>query len=181
MNQLLQDLSDLGLGDYVRFDLSIVRGLAYYTGVVFELFDTRGELRAIAGGGRYDDLLKVVSGTDMPALGFGMGDVVLRELLVDRGLLPEAGGAIEYYVIGVTPEMRPHVLGLVHELRSAGHAVEYGLKHQGVGKQLKNAGALQARQAVIIGPDEIAVGEAVLRSMASGEERKVRLAELTGS
>jgi histidyl-tRNA synthetase len=180
MHQLLQDLSDLGLAEYVRFDLSIVRGLAYYTGVVFEIFDTAGELRAIAGGGRYDDLLRVVSGSDMPALGFGMGDVVLRELLVDKGLLPSAASGVDYFVIGVTPEMRPHVLGLVGKLRGAGHAVEYGFKHQGVGKQLKNAAALQAQQTVIIGPDEIAAGEVVLRSMGAGEERKITLSELLG-
>lgn len=181
MRQLLQDLSDFGLGEYVRFDLSIVRGLAYYTGVVFEIFDTRGELRAIAGGGRYDDLLRIVSGTDMPALGFGMGDVVLRELLIDKGLLPPVSPAVEYYVIGVTPEMRPHVLALVNKLRTAGHAVEYGFKHQGVGKQLKNAAALHARQTVIVGPDEVAAGEVVVRSMASGEERKVSVTQLAGA
>jgi histidyl-tRNA synthetase len=148
--------------------------------MVFELFDTRGELRAIAGGGRYDDLLRVVSGTDLPALGFGMGDVVLRELLVDRGLLPVAERTVDYYVVGVTPEMRPDVLRLVGPLRGAGYAVEYGLRHQGVAKQLKNAAALHARKAVIVGPDEIAAGVAIVRSMDSGEETRIPLGVLRG-
>src|SRR5690606_1372936 len=85
LNELFSHLRAMGLEGYVRFDLSVVRGLAYYTGVVFELFDTRGELRAICGGGRYDDLLRVIAGVDLPALGFGMGDVVLTELLAERG------------------------------------------------------------------------------------------------
>src|SRR5690606_11765305 len=85
-----QRLAALGLGDFIRFDPGIVRGLAYYTGTVFEIFDRKGELRAICGGGRYDRLLASVSDADLPAVGFGMGDVVLAELLRDRSLLPDA-------------------------------------------------------------------------------------------
>ena len=171
-------LRAMGLGDFVRFDLSIVRGLAYYTGIVFELFDTRGELRAICGGGRYDNLLKVVGGVDMPALGFGMGDVVLRELLSDRGLLPSTAHAIDYYLVSVTPEERPTLLSLAHGLRDAGWSVEYALKHQGVGKQFKNASALGARRVVTLGPDEVAQGVAAVKDFASGEERRVAIPDL---
>ncbi|HZD04513.1 MAG TPA: ATP phosphoribosyltransferase regulatory subunit, partial [Longimicrobiales bacterium] len=81
-------LEAMGLGGFVEIDLRIVRGLAYYTGIVFELFDRTGDLRAICGGGRYDRLLELVGGEPLPAVGFGMGDVVLAELLGDRGLLP---------------------------------------------------------------------------------------------
>ncbi len=176
--ELFDGLAALGLADFVRFDLSVVRGLAYYTGVVFELFDTRGELRAICGGGRYDDLLRVVSGTDLPALGFGMGDVVLRELLEQRNLLPTFDRRLDYYVIGVAPEQRAEVLRLVHRLRDQGAAVEYALRHQGVGKQLKSAAALNAARAVIIGPDEVAEGVGVVREMASGAETRVPLADI---
>ena len=98
MTELLADLrryfdclDGLGVLDWVTIDLKIVRGLAYYTGIVFELFDAKGELRAICGGGRYDTLLQSLGGVDLPALGFGMGDVVLAELLRDRGLLPSQG------------------------------------------------------------------------------------------
>jgi histidyl-tRNA synthetase len=126
-------LDAMGLGGFVRFDLSVVRGLAYYTGIVFELFDRKGELRAICGGGRYDNLLANLGGADLPALGFGMGDVVLRELLSDRGLLPSGAAGIDYYLVAVTPGERPAVLSLAHRLRDAGRSVEYGFKAKGVG------------------------------------------------
>lgn len=173
-------LRAMGLGAFVRFDLSIVRGLAYYTGIVFELFDARGELRAICGGGRYDNLLKQVAGVDLPALGFGMGDVVLRELLADRGLLPSTAQVVDYYVVAVTPEQRDALLSLVHGLRDAGWSVEYGLRHQGVGKQFKNAAALGARRVVTLGPDEVAQGIAAVKDMETGEETRVSLEELVG-
>ncbi|HET6229125.1 MAG TPA: histidine--tRNA ligase [Longimicrobiaceae bacterium] len=179
MATLFATLEAMGLREYARFDLSIVRGLAYYTGIVFELFDTRGELRAICGGGRYDDLLKRVSGTDLPALGFGMGDVVLRELLSDRGLLPETKQALDYYVIAVSAEERPAMLALAHGLRDAGHSVEYGFRAQGVGKQMKLASTLGARRVAVLGADEVAQGVANVKDMQSGEETRIPLAELT--
>ena len=178
MGECLALLEAMGLGAYVRFDLSVVRGLAYYTGIVFELFDARGELRAICGGGRYDHLLKQTGGVDLPALGFGMGDVVLRELLSDRGLLPGTAHAIDFYLIAVTPAERPELLALAHRLRDAGHSVDYALRAAGVGKQFKNASALGARRTVVLGPDEAAEGVAVVRDMASGDERRVPLAEV---
>lgn len=176
--QLFAHLEAMGLGDFVRFDLTIVRGLAYYTGTVFELFDVRGELRAICGGGRYDDLLKRVGGTDVPALGFGMGDVVLTELLRDRGLLPDTAHSLDYYLVAVGPEQRPAALSLAHRLRDAGRSVEYGFKAQGVGKQFKNASALGARRVVVLGPDEVAASVAAVKDMASGEEVRVPIEEL---
>ena len=91
-------LEDLGVADWVQLDLSIVRGLAYYTGIVFELFDAQGEFRAICGGGRYDNLLKSLGGVDLPALGFGMGDVVLGELLRARGLSDAPIGEPDFWV-----------------------------------------------------------------------------------
>ncbi|HEY0038692.1 MAG TPA: histidine--tRNA ligase [Longimicrobium sp.] len=178
MGQFFGALQAMGLGDYVRFDLSIVRGLAYYTGIVFELFDTRGELRAICGGGRYDNLLKQIAGVDLPALGFGMGDVVLKELLTDRGLLPSTKQSVDYYLIAVTPEQRGDMLALAHRLRETGASVEYGLKQQGIGKQFKNASAVGARRTVVLGPDELAEGVAVVKEMETGQESRVPLAEL---
>ena len=181
MHRFLADLDALGVADYVRFDLGVVRGLAYYTGFVFEIFDVRGELRAVAGGGRYDDLLARVSPTDLPALGFGMGDVVLRELLTDRGLLPTDSLALDYYVVGVTPEQRHDVLRIVRALRQLGNAVDYGLRHQAVGKQLKVAAALNARRAVIVGPEEVERGVVIVRLMGAGEESIVPLEQLFGN
>jgi histidyl-tRNA synthetase len=178
MYVLFEHLDALGLSAFVRFDLSVVRGLAYYTGMVFEMFDARGELRAIAGGGRYDNLLGVIAGVDLPALGLGMGDVVLRELLSDRGLLPTRAERLDYYVVAVAPEQRPDLLRLVRSLRERGESVEYSLRPQPVGKQLKAAAAAGAARAVILGPDELAAGVAVVRTMGSGEEARIPLQQL---
>jgi histidyl-tRNA synthetase len=177
-DELFSIIRAMGLSDYVRFDLTVVRGLAYYTGIVFELFDRKGELRAICGGGRYDALLANVSGADLPALGFGMGDVVLKELLSDRGLLPQAAQTLDYYLVAVTPEQRGDVLALAHRLRDAGRSVEYGFRPKGVGKQFKDASALNARRVAVLGPDEVAQGVAAVKDMATGEETRVPLEEL---
>src|SRR6266702_4691351 len=92
----------MGLGDFVAVDLTIVRGLAYYTGIVFELFDTGKSLRAVCGGGRYDGLLKALGGVDLPALGFGMGDVVLGELLKERRPADQASTKLDAFLIAVS-------------------------------------------------------------------------------
>jgi histidyl-tRNA synthetase len=173
MRTLFDTLEAMGLGGYLRFDLSVVRGLGYYTGIVWELFDARGELRAIAGGGRYDGLLAAVGGTDLPALGFGMGDVVLRELLADRDLLPDTAPATDYYLVSITEDERTEMVRLAQRLREAGRSVEYGYRQQGVGKQFKNAAAAGARRTVVLGPDEVAAGEVVVREMGGGEERRL--------
>lgn len=127
----LEFLAGLGVADWVALDLSIVRGLAYYTGIVFELFDAKGELRAICGGGRYDTLLESLGGVDLPALGFGMGDVVLGELLQDRGLFPAEGddGPDLQLVAGngAATAGFPKALELVTALRGAGFSVAHGL------------------------------------------------------
>ena len=171
-------LHSMGLGDFLQIDLRIVRGLAYYTGIVFELFDRQGELRAICGGGRYDRLLELVGGEALPAVGFGMGDVVLGELLADRGLIPEYERSVEYWIVPVTPEERSAALGLAHSLRDRGHSVAYALKEQGVGKQMKAATREGARTVLVLGPDEVARDCVVARDMATGEEREIPLAEL---
>jgi histidyl-tRNA synthetase len=177
MAEILGHVAAMGLGGYVRFDLSIVRGLAYYTGIVFELFDARGELRAICGGGRYDNLLGQVGGVQLPALGFGMGDVVLKELLSDRGLLPDARQTLDYYVIA-PPEQRGELLAIVHRLRDGGASVDYAYKPAGINKQFKNASALGARRTVVLGPETSAEGVAVVRDGETREETRVPLAEL---
>ncbi len=172
---LFSRMDAMGMARFVRFDLSVVRGLAYYTGIVWELFDARGELRAIAGGGRYDTLLERLSGTDLPALGFGMGDVVLRELLIDRALIPEVEEVPDYYLVAVTPDQQPTLLSVAQRLRADGNRVEYALRDQSVGKQFKNAAAVGARRTLVLGPDEVAAGEAVVREMSSGEESRLSL------
>ena len=171
-------LGDAGFAESVVFDTRIVRGLAYYTGTVFEIFDRKGALRAICGGGRYDDLLGRVSASNLPAVGFGMGDVVLGELLRERGLLPEARPAADWFIVAIGEEQQPMVRRAASALRAGGASVAYSLRSIGVGKQFKEAGARGAARALVLGPDEVARGEAVVKEMKSGAETMVSLEEL---
>ena len=166
-------LEAMGLGRYVRFDFTVVRGLAYYTGIVFELFDRAGEMRAICGGGRYDRLLELVGGEPLPAVGFGMGDVVLAELLRDRGLAPAADPGCDDYVIWVEAAQRSLGMRVARGLRRQGRTVLYGLAPRGVGKQLRSAARLGAARAIIIGPDEAASGTVTVRDLGSGRQEAV--------
>lgn len=180
LRESLSALDAMGLGDFIDLDLTIVRGLAYYTGTVFELFDAQRALRAICGGGRYDNLLQQVGGVDLPALGFGMGDVVLAELLKERGLAPDAPTGAQVFLVSVTAQDRPAVLRLAHDLRDAGLRVEYALDDDKMGKQLKLADARRARFAVVLGPDERARNAAVLKDLGAGSQRDVALGDLAG-
>jgi histidyl-tRNA synthetase len=171
-------LAEMGLAAFTRYDPAIVRGLAYYTGTVFEIFDRQGELRAICGGGRYDRLLGAVSGSDLPAVGFGMGDVVLTELLRDRKLLPDTGPTVDVFIVAMGEEQRPLLLQLAQALRGAGRSVLYPLRTGGVGKQLKEADARGARQVIILGTEEVARGAVTVRSMAGGEQSEIGIERL---
>lgn len=167
-----------GLGEYVQFDARLVRGLAYYTGLVFEVWERRGESRAICGGGRYDDLLASLGGPDLPALGFGMGDVVLGDLLRDRGLIPEAKGGVNDFVIYVSQAELATALRVAHGLRERGRRVALDFAGRSVGRQFKAAGQAGAERAIVIGPEELARGEVVVRDMHTGSERSVALERL---
>jgi histidyl-tRNA synthetase len=162
----LEHLKALGLADFVTFDPSIVRGLAYYTGIVFELYDARGEFRAICGGGRYDNLLASIAGVDLPALGFGMGDVVLGELLKARGQLPAAQQGLDYWVAYENAGQLADAMRVAASLRRSGASVEYALKPGALGKQLQTAGKAGALAAVIIRAD----GSMVRKDLATGKE-----------
>jgi histidyl-tRNA synthetase len=178
LRECLDHLGAMGLGAFVDADFRIVRGLAYYTGVVFELFDAQRSLRAICGGGRYDELLKQVGGVDLPCVGFGMGDVVLGELIEERDGPPRPEPVVAVFVATVTEEDRPAALALAHALRDRGVRVEFALKKQALGKQLELAAARGARAAVVLGPEERAAGQAVVRTLATGSERRANLADL---
>jgi len=146
LENILQNLAARGLGSFVKIDYRVIRGLAYYTGVVFEAFDAKGEFRAIAGGGRYDNLVKLISGgkVNLPALGFGMGDVVLLEILKSRGLLPKFDSHVDVFVLIEDETLRAPSLKLVQDLRTAGFAVEYSLTPSKSDKQFKRAQELKA-------------------------------------
>ncbi len=171
-------LEGMGLGEFVDIDFTIVRGLAYYTGTVFELFDAGRSLRAIAGGGRFDGLLKLLGGVDLPAVGFAIGDVVLGELLKDRGLAPATPATIDAFVAGVTEEDLPYVLRAAHQLRDGGIRVEYALKADALGRQLKLADAREAALAIVIGPDDRARGEAQIKDLRHKTQSAVALTHL---
>jgi histidyl-tRNA synthetase len=173
-------LDALGVGDWVKVDFAIVRGLAYYTGIVFELFDARGELRAICGGGRYDTLLKSLGGADLPALGFGMGDVVLGELLRERSLLPAAASTVEMWVAYTEDADVRDAMRIASRLRSRGRSVEYALGGQKLARQLKAAVSAGAEEVVIVSAAAMDIGEAVVRRLSDGTERRVRLDEWIG-
>ncbi|MGH7569198.1 MAG: histidine--tRNA ligase [Gemmatimonadales bacterium] len=178
LNECVTRLQAMGLGDFIEIDFQIVRGLAYYTGIVFEAFDAGGSLRAICGGGRYDNLLSQITGVDLPCVGFGMGDVVLKELVVEHGKHDGAPTPLDAFLVAVSGEDVGHVLKLAHELRSKGLSVEYALRNQPVRKQLELASARRALRAVIIGPDERKAKVAIVRNLATGRQRRVALTKV---
>ena len=138
---VLDNLAARGLSDYVKIDYNVIRGLAYYTGIVYEAFDRHGKFRAIAGGGRYDQLISLVSAgkNDIPGAGFAMGDVVLAELLKERGLLPEFTGEIEIYALIGDESLRASTVSLVQLLREKSLSVDYSIVPLKPDKQFKRA------------------------------------------
>ena len=170
---LLDGLAAMGLGSFVQVDLGVVRGLAYYTGFVFEAFDRKGELRAIAGGGRYDDLVEKLGGPALPAVGFAIGDMTFALLLEQRGLMPKlVKSPVVYCVIGGPAERRV-AFGDIHALRSTGISVEYPFKDLAFGKQFKAAAESGAAFALIYGSEEVAKGVVKIRDLRDRSEREV--------
>jgi histidyl-tRNA synthetase len=171
--KVLDGVSAMGLADFIAVDLSVVRGLAYYTGFVFEAFDRKGDLRALAGGGRYNDLIKKLGGPDLPAVGFAIGDVTTGLLLEQRGLTPAHEPAPEVYaVIGGAAERRA-AFADIQALRATGIKVEYPFKDTAMGKQFKAASDSGARLAIIYGGDELAKGVVKIRNLTDRSEREV--------
>jgi histidyl-tRNA synthetase len=164
-------LDAYGLADRVVFDASVVRGLAYYTGIVFEAFDARGKLRSICGGGRYDRLLESLGGKAVPAVGFGFGDVVITELLADRGRLPQIPRRLDAVVYAFGEVERPAAIRLTTRLRAEGQSVELALGPVRLRRALQDADRAGADRIYIVGSDELARGVVKVRDLGSGEER----------
>jgi histidyl-tRNA synthetase len=173
LRQLWSYLDQFGIADYCRFDLHVVRGLAYYTGIVFEIHDRRGQLRAIAGGGRYDNLLQLVGGPAIAAVGFGMGDIVLAELLKDLGRLQGLSTGLDVYVVDAEDGLFADVLKIVAALRRAGVVAEFSYKRQSLGKQLKSASQRGARFVLIVGQKHRQQRVVDIKDMQSGQQREV--------
>ncbi|MEN8661614.1 MAG: histidine--tRNA ligase [Lentimonas sp.] len=169
---LFNRLKAAGACEFVQIDLGIVRGLAYYTGFVFEAFEASGAGRALAGGGRYDALVKKLGGPDMPAVGFAMGDVTLADLLDSKGLTANYVQSPDFIVIIGGAEAREAAMGDAAVIRSMGYCVDYPLKDQSFGKQFKEANQKGARFALIYGSDEIGKGVFKVRDFASGIEKE---------
>jgi histidyl-tRNA synthetase len=179
--QIENTLGLLGLGGYAQYDAAIVRGLAYYTGFVWEISDTGRENRAVAGGGRYDKLIEMFGGPALPATGFGMGDVVLANLLEERGKLPKdlaRGPAPDVFVVNAlaAPDA---ALKLIGELRAAKLAVGTSYKAtKNIGKLLQEAANSGARRAVILAPAEWERGVVKLKDLATREEKEIPTGQL---
>ncbi len=168
LESLMEYLAGMGAGDYCRLDMRIVRGLAYYTGIVYEIFDAANSLRAVAGGGRYDNLLQLFGGPAVGATGFGMGDAVLEILLTEKGKLPDLSAGLDCFVIDGGGGLPKKVLELVGRLRRGGIATDFSAKRQAVGKQLKEANRRNARYAVIVRDDTVGV-----KNLTTGEQTDV--------
>ncbi len=181
LQAVLDNLAARGLAEFVKVDYGVIRGLAYYTGIVFEAFDRKGEFRAIAGGGRYDQLVKQVSEgrVDLPALGFGMGDVVLAELLKVRKLVPSFTSPVEVVVLIEEESLRIESLRLVQQLREAGRAVDYSLAPAKPDRQFKRALELGARHTVRLEREAGAV-KARVKTLQNRQEQVVDLTEVAG-
>ncbi len=177
--KILGGLDAMGLGEFVTVDLGVVRGLAYYTGFVFEAFDRKGDLRALAGGGRYDGLVKKLGGPDLPAIGFAIGDMTMELLLEQRGLLPDLVTAPDVYAVLGGAAERLIAFNDITTLRANGFRVDYPLKDVGFGKQLKAAVESGAKLALIYGGDEIARGVVKLRDLVTREETEIPADQVT--
>jgi histidyl-tRNA synthetase len=172
VGQVRKGVEALGYGDWCETDYRVVRGLAYYTGVVFEVHDRAGKLRAVAGGGRYDDLLKRLGGEDLPAVGFGMGDAVLAELLREKKIaMPQAAGA-EIFIVAEAKEQEM-ALQITGQLRRSGFSVDFDPGAGKWGKQLEMAEAKGARWALLVGR-EVGEGKLGLKELASRKQSEIR-------
>ncbi|KAI5065245.1 hypothetical protein GOP47_0019940 [Adiantum capillus-veneris] len=178
LKQLFALVDVYGFSDWLSFDASVVRGLAYYTGTVFEGFDKAGKLRAICGGGRYDRLLSTFGGEDTPACGFGFGDAVIVELLKERQLLPALQQDVDCIVFSLEDTLRPQAGLVARTLRDAGYAVELVLESKKMKWAFKHAERLQAKHLVLLGSSEWERGCVRIKNLISREEKDVAIDEL---
>jgi histidyl-tRNA synthetase len=176
LQDLFKTLGAMGVSEYCRFDMSIVRGLAYYTGMVFEVHDAVGDLRAVCGGGRYDNLLKDFGGPAMTAVGMGMGDCVLEILLRERGILKDdtlATKTLDYFIAVADATLADKAVVLAAGIRQAGFSCEFPYKVSALGKQLKQASAYKARKTIILGQEYTIANQLVVKDMAEGLQTAV--------
>ncbi len=174
----LEAIYSLADRDYVRISLSTVRGLAYYTGTVFEIFDTDNKFRSLAGGGRYDRLVEQFGGQPTPATGFGIGYSTPMLLLQSKGLVPKVKQSPKYYIAPVSENMVGPAMHVATELRKK-YSAELGLSARSLGKQFAYADSLGADYVVIVGEKDIAEKKVTIRDMEKGTEKQVPLSKLS--
>ena len=179
VNEFLQLTAAYRCDGLLKFDISVIRGLAYYTGIVFEAFDTSAGLRAIFGGGRYDNLLGDIGGKPATAVGLGFGDVVIAELLEELNLLPSQFDDAPQYLVGfMQPEQQLTAIKLTAALRAAGHSAEVALAREKPKKFFQRAGRYTDAKAIYIGPDDVENGSIRIKNLADRTEKTVALAEI---
>ena len=178
LNALFALTDAYGISDWIEFDASVVRGLAYYTGPVFEAHDRAGELRAICGGGRYDKLIGTLGGKDLPATGFGFGDMVVMELLAEKGLVPDLTNGVSDVVFGMGAELRGAAMQVASALRANGRSVDLVLEDKRMKWVFKHAERCGASRLVMVMPDEWAVGKVRIKDLGTGEESTVAAKDL---
>ncbi|MBI4141596.1 ATP phosphoribosyltransferase regulatory subunit [Candidatus Woesearchaeota archaeon] len=155
----------------IQFDLSIARGFAYYTGTVFEIADYSQKLRAICGGGRYDDLIEIYGGQKTPAVGFGMGDKTLMLFLENKGLMPKVSTSPDYFVANISDNTTEYARSIAAKLREK-YSVETDLMQRKLGKQLEYANSIRAKNVIFVGEDEVKSGVLKIKNMTTGKEEK---------
>lgn len=173
LESLGEALESYGVADMCKFDMSIVRGLAYYTGLVFEAFDSEGELRALFGGGRYDDLVGEFGDREVPAVGFAFGYSTTLELLKKEDRYPLKEMETDVYVLSVSDSVREIALDYATKLRGKGLSVETDLADRGFGSQLGYADDINAKRTLIVGERDLENGEVTMKHMESGEEEQL--------
>ena len=178
LERLFQLLESYGISEWTTFDASVVRGLAYYTGPVFEAHDRGGELRAICGGGRYDRLIGTLGGRDLPATGFGFGDMVIMELLSEKGLLPDISSRVSDVVFSMNESLRGAAMEVSSKLRGAGRRVDLVLEPKKMKWVFKHAERTGAERLVMVMPAEWDSGKVRIKDLQTGEESDIEFKAL---
>jgi histidyl-tRNA synthetase len=178
LTQLFEAIDAYGISNWVEFDASIVRGLAYYTGSVFEVNDRKGKFRAICGGGRYDKLLSTLGGKDLPATGFGFGDMVIMELLKDKGLIPHLLSGVEDVVIALDPNLKNIAVKVASVLRDSDRLVDLVLENKKMKWAFKHAERIGASRIILVAPEEWSRDKIKVKDLQSGEEFETTLEEI---
>ncbi|XP_074369033.1 histidine--tRNA ligase, chloroplastic/mitochondrial isoform X1 [Apium graveolens] len=178
LKQLFSLADKYGFSEWIQFDASVVRGLAYYTGIVFEGFDKEGKLRAICGGGRYDQLLSTFGGDDIPACGFGFGDAVIVELLKEKGILPELSPCVENIVCSLDRGLQGEAAAIATRLRGSGQTVDLVLENKPLKWVFKRAKRVNAARLIFVGADEWQKGMVGVKNLSTGEQYEIKVDEL---